>query len=377
MYTSEYSGNNISGTEKVVENINFSSVSEALPGGKAGQERESGQSADKETDDELYRISIPKAYGRPETPINFKSAEEKSETTPLCTHIVVPSGDSKTESIYSGRQMTSYFENKPGPLPLSSGTAPENNKTVYKYQNLSGTDEDIMVSSSPSGVELFASASKKEPAESSRLPLSENLDDEDVPREGGRIIGVAFNTYISYESGDSIFLIDKHAAHERILYERLKKQVSMHSSGAQQLVAPVIIHLEPREAQALSESLPELAECGFTLEPFGEAEFALRELPAELTGLGEEKIVGVIQKAASDLLIGGKADSARARIADRMLYSMACKAAVKGGIPDSNADYEWIVSEIISNPGIVVCPHGRPVAIKITKKQLEKLFFRT
>jgi len=191
----------------------------------------------------------------------------------------------------------------------------------------------------------------------------------------GTIRGTVFNAYILYETGDTLYLIDKHAAHERILYEALKKE---HKSESVQLfLEPLLFSLTPSEGAALSEHLKEMEEAGFLLEEFGDTAFLLRGIPLEFVSLSGDAIKGLIEESARELMLGGVGKGAGEKRFDRTLYSMACKAAVKAGIPSTDADHQWIVEKLREIDNVIVCPHGRPVLVPFTKKQIENLFLRT
>ncbi|MBQ3076039.1 MAG: DNA mismatch repair endonuclease MutL [Clostridia bacterium] len=191
----------------------------------------------------------------------------------------------------------------------------------------------------------------------------------------GTIRGTVFNAYILYESSDTLYLVDKHAAHERILYEALKKE---HKSDSVQLfMEPLLLTLSPSESAALAEHLKEMVDAGFLLEEFGDTTFLLRGIPLEFVSLSGEAIKKLIEESAQELMLGGVGKGAGEKRFDRTLYSMACKAAVKAGIPSTDADHKWIVEKLREIDNVIVCPHGRPVLVPFTKKQIESLFLRT
>ena len=191
----------------------------------------------------------------------------------------------------------------------------------------------------------------------------------------GTIRGVVFSAFILYETKDTLYLIDKHAAHERILYEALKK--SHKKDSTQLFLEPVVLSLTPNEAAAIADHLKELEDAGFLLEEFGETSFLLRGIPMEFISLSGDAIRSLLEESAKELILGGKAGGAGEKKFDRTLYSMACKAAVKAGIPSTDADHKWIVEKLREIDNITVCPHGRPVLVPFTKKQIENLFLRT
>ena len=191
---------------------------------------------------------------------------------------------------------------------------------------------------------------------------------------GGMILGVAFEAFIIYQTADSLFFIDKHAAHERIIYERLKKEAR--EEAVQLMLEPVSVRLDPLCMEAVDRNLKELKEIGFLVENFGPDSVVLRGVPLSLSKFSSRDIKEIFENTAADIAEGGRIGARKESAADRILYTAACKAAVKAGIPNSGAEYKKIIEDLIGIENILVCPHGRPVVTKMTKKQLEKLFLR-
>jgi len=222
--------------------------------------------------------------------------------------------------------------------------------------------EKFVPNSEPIAVQLSINESKK------------TAEDNPIAQEGV-IRGVIFHAFILYETKTHLYLIDKHAAHERILYEALKKNHGERS--VQMLLEPLLISFSPAESAILSEFQEELEKAGFVLEEFGDNAFLLRGIPLEFTALSGDDLKGILEESAKELSLGGRAGGAGEKRFDRTLYSMACKAAIKAGIPSTEADHQWIVDQIKSIDNITVCPHGRPILVPFTKKQIENLFLRT
>ena len=179
--------------------------------------------------------------------------------------------------------------------------------------------------------------------------------------------GEILHTYIIAEDGDTVWLIDKHAAHERINFDRLK--ANPEPVMRQQLLAPAAVDLAPEQYAALLENLPLLEEFGFTAEDFGEGCLMVRAIPSDIdAGLVRE----TLEMLADKILTGG-ADPSAAR--DAMLHTMACKAAIKGGWTSDPAELRSLIARVQSGE-VQYCPHGRPVKIKISKYDIEKMFKR-
>ena len=182
------------------------------------------------------------------------------------------------------------------------------------------------------------------------------------------IRGELFHTYILVEQGDKALLIDKHAAHERANFDRLK--AADYRPMVQELLTPVTFSLPPEERQLLLEQSELLARFGFEVEEFGSNALAVRAAPDYLETGDIEPALGEL---ARHLRLTGTADPAAAR--DELLHTMACKAAIKGGWRTGEAELEE-TARLVMSGAVKYCPHGRPVAIELTQKQLEKQFKR-
>ena len=182
-----------------------------------------------------------------------------------------------------------------------------------------------------------------------------------------RYAGEVLRTYIVAEDGDDVWLIDKHAAHERMNFDRFKANAEPIMS--QPLVAPVGVDLQPEQYGILLENLPLLEEFGFEAEDFGTGCLMVRAIPSEIDiGLVRETL-----EMLADKLVSGGADPGSAR--DAMLHTLACKAAIKGGWKSDPAELKAII-EKVQRGEVQFCPHGRPVKVKLTKYEIEKMFKR-
>ena len=185
-----------------------------------------------------------------------------------------------------------------------------------------------------------------------------------------RYVGELYNSYILVEQGEDAFLIDKHAAHERILFEKLK--ANQESISAQALIKPVVCHLSPEGAAALLTNKALLEELGFELEEFGQNTVLLRQIPMDLSA---EDAADAAEALASDILSGKRNDKMTVR--DEILHTVACKAAIKAGWYSDEKELMALVSKVMSDPNLQHCPHGRPICISLSKKQLERQFKRS
>lgn len=195
--------------------------------------------------------------------------------------------------------------------------------------------------------------------------------EEETTEPDYRLIGEVFATYIMAERDNEMLLIDKHAAHERILFNRLKRQ---HQSGAverQVLLVPLTIHM-PRELyDAAIKNLDCFERAGFAAEDFGEGCLRVREVPTILEDTPAEDL---LTELCEWLLHRGGMDEEA--IYDELYHSVACKAAIKGNIPSMEREQQELLRLLREDPTVRNCPHGRPVAIVITRRELERMFGR-
>ena len=191
-----------------------------------------------------------------------------------------------------------------------------------------------------------------------------------LPRETPwRLVGEVLDTYIIVEQGETVLLIDKHAAHERILFERLR--ANQEPIMPQLLLTPLLLTPEREEAAVLLENSELLEELGFSLRDFGDGTLALSQLPADLEPSNAEATLNTM---ATELLGGKRLD--RSALRDNLLHTIACKAAIKGGRHSDDKEREALIQEVMSRPELKHCPHGRPICITMSRSQLERQFKR-
>lgn len=200
--------------------------------------------------------------------------------------------------------------------------------------------------------------------------ISDKSELERHVKRGVRIVGEVFNAYIVVEAAGCMYLVDKHAAHERIIYENMK--TGKRDGGIQLLLEPISITVSSKEAEAISEYGDYIAKTGFSFEEFGVNTYLLRGMPPELDiSDGKELFVFL----AGQLACGN--GRAAGDIFDKALYTAACKAAVKAGQKTSSLSNAVIVERLFSDESVLYCPHGRPVLIKFEKSKLDRMFART
>ena len=206
---------------------------------------------------------------------------------------------------------------------------------------------------------------REEPPVQETVSLPEQVTLEPPHEAPWRIAGEVLRTYIICEDeGENVWLIDKHAAHERVRFDALK--AAAEPVMTQTLLEPLAVELPPEDCAAVLEQLPLLERYGFRCEDFGGA-VLVREVPGDI-----DDPAGALEELAEDLRLN-RADPDAAR--DSLLSSMACKSAIKAGMYTDPAELRRLVDRVQSGE-IQYCPHGRPVAVKLSKYQVEKMFKR-
>ena len=185
-----------------------------------------------------------------------------------------------------------------------------------------------------------------------------------------RMVGELYNSYILVEQGDDAFLIDKHAAHERILFEKLK--ANQESISSQALLTPIPCPMSPESCGILLSNRELLTQLGFEIEEFGDNTLLLRQIPMDLS---PEMAADTLDTMAADLLRGRRERVESVR--DEVLHTVACKAAIKAGWQNDEKELLALVRQVMENEDLKYCPHGRPIAISLSKKTLEKQFKRS
>ena len=214
------------------------------------------------------------------------------------------------------------------------------------------------------------------------VPEQENTEDQEVlpgsfevareektvsPPVDYKVFGEIFSTYILCRIGSEFVLIDKHAAHERILYNRLKSQGE--TLERQMLLSPVPVSLSREEHQFALENQDKLLQLGFEADDFGGNTIAVRSVPALMAEVSPGELF-------MDALEGLLHSHSGVTAADEILHRMACRSAVKGGDHNTTEELERVVQTIIQDENVRYCPHGRPVMVRFTRRELEKLFGR-
>ncbi len=187
-----------------------------------------------------------------------------------------------------------------------------------------------------------------------------------------RPLALIENKYIVAMGLDGLYIIDFHAAHERVMYERLKDQAQFKRVGKQDLLKPISLELSKNESTAFEDILPEVNDMGFDVEKFGPSSFMIRSVPALLAGSEPERI----REAIDDIVESGSMKSAEEKHT-YMMYTVACHSALRAGDKLTMAQMEFVIREMESIPNPYACVHGRPTVMTITPSELDKKFKRS
>ena len=203
-------------------------------------------------------------------------------------------------------------------------------------------------------------------------PTEAEAEKKPIPQY--RIVGEVFHSYVIVETGDKMLVIDKHAAHERILFEQLKEAMHSQKTNSQILMLPVDVMMTSAEVECLRQYEKELELIGFTLR-FARNTVSVDAIPEEVT---TDAVPDMLQSMAGRILNEtGNVKLTRDILFEKALYQAACKAAIKAGRSYADQHIEWIVRKLMEFPDITFCPHGRPVAMELSHHTLDRQFDRT
>ena len=261
----------------------------------------------------------------------------------------------RTMSAQEYKAFSSAVKNAPKPDPaMAAATAAAVERTA-----VSSFREHIMIpTAAPKDT---ATNVEVQPPQQQEIPMPEAAP--------WRLVGELYHTYIIVEQGDDAFLIDKHAAHERILFDKLKANQEAISSQA--LLSPVPCRLSAEAAAILLANTALLDNLGFSVDEFGDNTLLIRQIPMDLS---PEDAADALEVLAADLLNGRQEDAAAIR--DALLHTVACKAAIKAGWHTDEKELLALALKVMEQDDLKYCPHGRPICVSLSKKQLEKQFKR-
>lgn len=248
--------------------------------------------------------------------------------------------------------------------------APETAAAVQKPEPVAETQ--TVATSADTTPDCEATVAKPDPETGTQMDLfEENFLKRDIRAEY-KLIGQVFDTYWLVEFKDNLYIIDQHAAHERVLYERTLREMKSREFTSQYLSPPIILSLSMQEAQLLNENMDRFSRIGFEIEPFGGEEYAVRAVPDNLFSIAKKELL----MEMIDDLTEGLSTSMTPELIDEKVASLSCKAAVKGNNRLSAQEVDKLIGELLTLDNPYHCPHGRPTIIAMTKRDLEKKFKR-
>ena len=299
--------------------------------------------------------ALNKTQDRPQ--VQFKPQPAPSAPTPAAVHTAPAKQDPffRTMTAEEFKHFSGAVATAPKPNPVAAAAA------AYRVEQ----SMPLPVSSpvmTPTVITPKAEPVIADEPQQVQLPMPKEAD--------WRIVGELYRSYIIVEQGDEAYLIDKHAAHERILFEKLK--VRQEAISSQALLSPVPCRLSADSAAILLSNSELLKDLGFELDSFGDNTILVRQIPMDLS---TEDITDTLDQLASDLLNGRKETAQTVR--DEILHTVACKAAIKAGWNTDPKELQVLVKNVMEREDLKYCPHGRPICVSLSKKQLEKQFKRT
>ncbi len=292
--------------------------------------------------------------------IKISTSEIKSQTHFAHTRHV-------PEHVGNRIDLSKYGINPDKPVKVASGVA----------ENLNRSSEEISPKQSLDILKTYSEASSKvvyEPKEKEPDAVVEPIAEKRVDSSEYRIIGEAFDCYVMVEYDGALLVIDKHAAHERIIFEDLKQGRERDGRVASQtLLLPVTVILASDECSAADEYRSELEAIGFEYE-LGAGHVNILAIPDAISVQNAEAL---FTEMLDDILKGkGNPELTEKLRREKALYQIACKAAIKGGRSYDASIIDWLVGRVLALPDVIVCPHGRPIAFKLTKSELDRQFNR-
>lgn len=330
--------------------------------------------------------------------VDIPSVRQSPDIKPAQSYSSSTSKEENRSSVHAGmpakqNKMVFFNDSTPNTNTVAPSTPPVfyNDANINTKSNISTSDHyeiistpSAAISNNSSEMNKFAQQStleSKNPetdTDSTDINPITNTDEINVETQDNvfideyfKIVGQVFSTYIIAEKGDKMLLIDQHAAHERLKYEELKKALANKQIMSQILIEPVIVKMTPSEFSAFFEVQNELQNMGFECDEFGDNEVIVRSAPGDLDpGEVEELLLELVTNASvlKHELITEKHE--------RMLYTIACKSAIKANHHLSNQEMETLVRNVLRLKNINTCPHGRPIIITMSQKEIEKEFKR-
>ena len=265
-------------------------------------------------------------------------------------------------------------KNSPKELPIRDaliipGKTPKQDSSTAKIRV--GEEEQGKVKDEPSEQILTEEKPETAPAKEEQLDLFEEKLLEPKARERHKLIGQLFDTYWLVEFNQQLYIIDQHAAHEKVLFEKTMASLRQREYTSQLVNPPIILTLSGNEEILLKEYLEYFTKMGFEIEHFGGKEYAVRAVPDNLFSIAKKELLMEMIDGLSGEIAGHNPDIIYEKVA-----SMSCKAAVKGNHRMSAMEADNLIDQLLELENPYACPHGRPTIISMSKYELEKKFKR-
>lgn len=348
--------------EKKVFDAVYRAVRMALTGESITAKPELSQSARNVTAprEDFYRSISAKDFRENGYAVSKPAEQPKSAALSSAECAYIPSAKEKFSPDYTKMSLAASA----GSAGTTACTPAEGARTTIYSASPADAKKGEFARNEEQPVEKTAEKSEKSPDANVENSV-ESVESVRIAQH--KIVGEAFRTYIIVEQDNKLILIDKHAAHERIIFDRLKAQDR--EIAAQTLLIPAAVKLSGEDAELVEQNGTLLYELGFEIEPFGADSFVIRAVPADM----ESPDAAAALEEICEKLRRGKLDAKSAR--DEILHTAACKAAIKAGWDTQPPELEKLVEAVLSGR-VKYCPHGRPVAVTLTKNELDKMFKR-
>lgn len=339
------------------------SVSEISAGGKADSVQNTSEQNPAPTAEQVTATS---AHAANQTAINSARAATEQSTVNSVQTAAEPSSATPINSETEQAAVMPVPTSAENPIIAKNSYALNADNEFFDRRRaaLLGTEADVAGE---------IGATLRETVEKISIDIINSIPNDgwDFDRGIMRVVGQIFNTYIIAESGDTMIIADQHAAHERLKYEELKKSLAEHKVNSQMLLVPVVVDTTAAEHATFTENTEKFDELGFEIEDFGGNALIVRATPEPLDS---EELKQLVLEIINNLASG--AQGVVSEKLDHALYTIACKAAVKANHRYDNKQLETLLNAVLDLGNINTCPHGRPIIVTMTKKELEREFKR-
>lgn len=331
----------------------------------------------------VYQVSLEK-----EQEARAREEQERKERLKDKQHAPEPFEAKRLEAIKASIRKDTPYERKYPQMPETTERTMGNHQPqmvaespsymVKKEQPVSPQSVSIQPKTMPEQPAMPEQPLEQPPKEQQQQEMIQNPVQQDMrklldieTRKEHRIIGQLFETYWLIEFDNHLYIIDQHAAHEKVLYERTMKSLEEKEFTSQSIYPPVLLTLNMQEEELLKKYMDYFKKLGFEIEPFGGKEYSVTAVPGNLFGLDGKQLMVEILDSLASFRGNEKPDMITEKIA-----SMSCKVAVKGNQKLSRAEVEKLIDELLTLENPYHCPHGRPTIISMSKYELEKKFKR-